>query len=272
VTADAELSAALRSPRASGHDRRRSRSGGSAGPTPERPGGDRRHTTGHREIPRGPGPSPDHVRHPLGAGLLRALSGGGDDLAASLDTVLALARASCPSCVAVSLILDHGGRSTTVTATTDLGCTHAPSVAIRSLRAGPDPLGPGPAVLVVFATDALALARLAADIASLGTHRCRVALQAPARIPPPSSADVVGTRQLADRTMVDRALGALLEQGWVPDEGREELQRRADTAGTPLVRAAAVVLAALPGAPGPPPPGCRSPPAGRRRRPGGSRP
>lgn len=226
------------------------------GPIPERAGGD--HGRLEAEVP-GPdvlGPDvvgPDvlglDVRRPdvLAADLQRALSAGDDDVTASLRTVLATARASCPSCVAVSLGLDHDGRPTTVTATADPGCTHAASMAIRC--ATPDGVQTGSPVLLVFGTDGPALARLAADVAQLGTHRGRVTLGAPARIPPPSSADPVGTGQVADRTTVDRALGALLEQGWAPDEGRQELQRRADSSGAPLVRAAAVVLATLPGTP-----------------------
>lgn len=55
------------------------------------------------------------------------------------------------------------------------------------------------------------------------------------------------TGDTADRTAVDRALGALLEQGWLPTAGRRELRRRAGDAGASLVQAAADVLAALPG-------------------------
>lgn len=227
---------------------------------PERPGGDRHQPSGYGWIPRGgPRPPPDLVRQHLVADLLRTLPGRGDDVAASLDAVLALASLSCPSCVAVSLTHDRDGRTTTVTATTDPGCTDAPSMEIRSPSAGPDRLGAGSAVLVVFATDPLALSRLADDVALLGAHRCRVTLRARSRIPPPSSTDVVGAGQLHDRATVDRALGALLEQGWAPGEGREELQRRADTAGIPLLGAASVVLAALPGAPGRTQPDRRSP-------------
>jgi len=195
----------------------------------------------------GPEQRPEQVRHPFVADLLRALPGPGGHVVASLDAVLLLARASCPSCVAVSLTLDHQGQLVTVTATMNPGHLRAPSMTVRLPR--PSPNGPAqqPAVLVVFATDPPALARLAGDVTTLlDIDPRRISLAADAAVPPTTAGRVLAG-QLADRTAVDRALGALLEQGWVPTEGRRELQRRADDAGASLVQAAASVLAALSG-------------------------
>lgn len=243
VTAGGRSTADASGVRGPGRPRRRSPSGVPAGQSPGRSGGTRSRFT---------------------ADVLRAVPGGADGVATSLDAVLAVARSVCPSCVAVSLTLGHQGRSTTVTATTDPACTRAASMSFRAPAAVADGVEPGSAVLHVFATDPLALARLAADVAPGDTQQFRVTLRPTARVPPPSSADVVGSRELADRTTVDRALGALLEQGWSPDEGRRELQHRADTTGSPLVCAAAVVLANLPGAPSrrPPTPGGQADVAG----------
>jgi len=106
-----------------------------------------------------------------------------------------------------------------------------------------------PAALVVFGTDVVALIRLAADLtALLEIDPGRVTLAAAALVPQNAAAGRTLSEHLADRTAVDRALGVLLDQGWVSTEGGGELQRRADDAGASLAQAAATVLSALPGA------------------------
>lgn len=185
---------------------------------------------------------PDRVRHPLVAYLL---PGDGEHIVALLDAVVLLARAWCPSCVAVSLTVDHEGQPVTVTVTLNTGHRYAPSMTVRLPRPSLNGPARSPAVLVVFATDAFALARLAVDLtASLDIDRRRITLAADAPVPPPTTAGLVLAGQLADRAAVDRALEALLEQGWTPTAGRKELQRRADDAGDSLVQAAAKVFVA----------------------------
>ncbi len=213
-----------------------------------------RYLTGHRTIVEEPDEAPDQVRHQLVADLLQALPGGGGHVVASLDAVLLLARASCPSCVAVSLTVDHEDQPVTITATRSTGHRHAPSMTVRLPR--PSTNGPArqPASLAVFATDSVALAGLADDVtALLGIDPGRITLAAAAAVPQPTIAGLVLSEQLADRAVVDHALGALLEQGWLPTESRRELRRRADDAGVSLALAAVIVLAALPGVPPRPP-------------------
>ncbi len=197
----------------------------------------------------GPDRVPDQVRHQLVADLLQTLPGGGGHIVASLDVVLLLARASCPSCVAVSLTVDPEDQSVTIAAIRSNGHRHAPAMTVTLPR--PSTTGPArqPAVLVVFATDTVALTRLAGDLtALLGIDPGRITLAAAAPVPQTAAADLVLSEQLAGRAAVDRALGVLLDQGWVPTEGRSELQRRADDDGASLAQAAATVLSALPGA------------------------
>lgn len=197
----------------------------------------------------GPVRVPDPVRHQLVADLLQTLPGGGDHIVESLDVLLCLARASCPSCVAVSLTLDPEEQSVTIAASGSTGHRHAPALTVRLPR--PRKNGPAPqsAVLVVFATDTVALTRLAADLTELlGIDPGRITLVAAAPVPQNAAANLVLSEQLAERAAVDRALGVLLDQGWVSTEGRGELQRRADDAGASLAQAAATVLAAMPGA------------------------
>lgn len=197
----------------------------------------------------GPDRSPGQVRQQHVADLLQTLPVGGGHIVASLDAVLLLARASCPSCVAVSLTVDHDDQPVTITAVRSTGHRYASSMTVRLPR--PRTNGPArePALLVVFATDAVALARLADDVtALLAIDPGRVTLAA-AAVPHPITAGRILSGQLADRAAVDHALGALLEQGWLPNESRRELERRARDAGASLAQAARAVLAALPDVP-----------------------
>ncbi len=196
----------------------------------------------------GPDRIPDQTIQRLVADLLKTLPEGGEQVVTLLDAVLLLARASCPSCVAVSLTLDPEGHPVTIAAIRGNGHRLVPAMTVRLPRS--DTSGPvrQPAVLVVFATDTVALTRLAADLtALLGIDPGRITLAAAAAVPHPAAADMVLSAQLADRTAVDLALGVLLDQGWTTTEGRGELQRRADESGASLAQAAATVLAALPG-------------------------
>lgn len=233
---------------------RRERGWRTSGTGPDRAGSraqqNQANMTGRSMVANGSEQPPDHDRHQDVADLLRALPGHGDQLVASLEAVLRLAHASCPTCVAVSLTLDHQGQPVTVAATLRAGHRHAPSMTVQLPRPTTDGPARRPANLVVFATDARALARLAAaTTVLLELDPGRVTLTGAAAVPAPATAGPVLAGQLADRSVVDRALGALLEQGWVSTDGRDELQRRADRAGASLVQAATTVLAALPGLP-----------------------
>lgn len=206
------------------------------------------HLTRRRRAVEGRDRVPDLARHQLFADLLQTLPGGGDHIVESLDAILLLARASCPSCVAVSLTLDPEDQSVTIAASERNGHWHAPALTVKLPRSSTNGPARQPAVLVVFATDTRALTRLAADLtAVLGIDPGRITLAAAAPVPQTAAADLVLSEQLAGRAAIDRALGVLLDQGWAPTEGRSELQRRADDAGASLAQAAANVLSALPG-------------------------
>lgn len=211
---------------------------------------DRRHPAGHRMAIERPDQDADRSAQQLVADLRATAPGGGGPIEAFLDAVLLVARAACPSCLAVTLTVDHEGQPVTVTATVSSGQRHAPSLTVRLPR--PDTSGPArrPALLVVFATDMVALARLADDVTVLlDIDRRQVTLEATGPVPQSTTANLVLAGQLADRAAVDRALGALIDQGWLPTEGRIELQRRADDTGRSLAQAATTMLEALPGVP-----------------------
>lgn len=206
------------------------------------------HPTGDRMAVQGRDRVPDRARHQLAADLLQTLPGGGDHIVESLDAILHLARASCPSCVAVSLTFDHENHSVTIAASESTRQWHAPALTVK--LPPPSTKGPArqPAVLTVFATDSAALTRLAADLtAVLRIDPSRITLAGPTPVPQAEAAEQVLSEQLGDRAAINRALGVLLDQGWAPTQGRSELQRRADNAGASLAHAAAGVLAALPG-------------------------
>jgi hypothetical protein len=188
-----------------------------------------------------------HVQGLALADLLQATPGAGEDLGRSLQAILLLACASCPSCVAVSLTVDDGGTPVTVVAGAGPAEHQAASLTVRLSHASSRPVVRAAAVLVVFATDMVALARLGVELrAMLGTTGTPADLTIEGLVPPPTSLGTLLVRGLAERAAVDRALGALLEQGWLPDAGRRELELRAVSAGDQLAQVAAVVLEALP--------------------------
>ena len=63
------------------------------------------------------------------------------------------------------------------------------------------------------------------------------------RVPPPSGAIRPGIEGLQDFSLVNRALGVLLNRGYELTAARTELQARAERSGTELVAAARAILA-----------------------------
>jgi hypothetical protein len=187
--------------------------------------------------------------HQLVAEPLQTLPGKGGHIVTSLDAVLLLTRASCPSCVAVSLTLDPDDQSVTITAIIRSNRhRHAPAMTVRLPRSNTHDPARQTALLVVYATDPLSLTRLAGDLtALLGIEPETITLAAEAQVPQTASADLALSGQLTDRTAIDLALGVLLDQGWISPNGRHELQRRASDAGASLAQAAATILSALSG-------------------------
>lgn len=182
---------------------------------------------------------PDRGRRPTVVELLEDLNDDGDGLVPSLDALLRLACASSPTCVAVSLTVDDG-TPVTVVAVVDQGRRRAASMTLPLPGPGPGAPRRRPDVLVVFATDVLALARLAVVLgALLGIPEHRVVLVPDAPVPRPTAAGLLLAGQLADRGEVDRALGALLEQGRLPDgTGRGPSPRSRPEQGLPPHRPA----------------------------------
>lgn len=132
----------------------------------------------------GSDPAPEQVRRQFVADLLHALPGVSGHIVAALDAVLLLACTLCPSCVAVSLTVDHETQPVTITATRSAGHRDAASLTVRLPRPTTGEPARQPAVLVVFATDPVALAGLGDDVtALLEIDPGRITLAAAAAVP-----------------------------------------------------------------------------------------
>lgn len=198
---------------------------------------------------------------PLGtAALLGALEGAaGADLPGGLAGLLLLSRAAVPSCLAVSLTLDHLGVAVTVAALAD-DAGEMPARSSLAVRL------PGGAVLLLQAAAAAALDATRVDLlrlldleptrARLDEHLGRLggdsrrpgagradradladtpAPAAPSEGPPGGS--------LEDLGVVAQALGVLLDRGFLPSDGSEELERLAARLGIAVPTAARALLA-----------------------------
>lgn len=183
---------------------------------------------------------------------VRAADGVHAELAGDLAALLRLTAMSCPSRLAVTLTCDRDGVDLTMVSVTAAASQVAPPTVVPALTVPlprPDSTGPSerPAVLTVYATDRGELTRLGADITVLLECDAReVALHTGAQLPPARTVAAALAAALAELSTVDRALGALLDAGWPPEQGHAELHRHADNAGLSLTQAAEHVLAAIP--------------------------
>lgn len=188
---------------------------------------------------------------PLGtAALLGALAGGaGADLSGALDGLLSVSRAAVPSCLAVSLTLDHLGVPVTVAALAD----DADELPARSSLAVRLPAG---AVLLLQAAAAAALDETRVDLlrlldleparARLDEHLGRLG-EAPATASGGSSGGPSGG-SWEDLSLVAQALGVLLDRGFLPPDAGAELERLAARLGVAVpIAARALVAGTRPG-------------------------
>ena len=161
------------------------------------------------------------------SGHLSALTDALDDPGTDLQAVLAVLAddltLAIPSFLGLTMSLDVGGGTITLTAVAPA----AAATARATLRLPLDPMaGAGPGSNVVFYADSAgAFVDLAADTRHaygldgqvvLDGHVASTALQ-----PGPP-----GVNGLEEATVVNRAIGVLIDQGHLPDEARRELLRR----------------------------------------------
>jgi hypothetical protein len=172
------------------------------------------------------------------------------DLPAQLANLLALAVQAVPACLGVSLVLRGGlqplsAQGMTVSAlTVDAGSAPAlASLAIELPRSVAADHGAQGAALVLYASEPLVfLAVVPSLLALLDLGHHRVTLDAHLVLPDMVAERAALVQQLADRSVLDRAVGFLLDRGMPPDEAIAELRRRAAARRVSPVAAARQLL------------------------------
>ena len=151
--------------------------------------------------------------------------------AAALHRLAQAVMLAVPSCLSVTITLVRLGGDISVSTVTG-AATPAPALASLAVPLSAVPAGD---LLVLRAGAAGAFLLLADDLSGLlGPGRPPVELDKHLDRPPaPSSEEFAAS--LADLSVVDQALGVLVDRGLPPDAARRELWRRAGVAGTTVV-------------------------------------
>lgn len=169
----------------------------------------------------------------------------GDRLAAELDRLGRGVVLAVPSCVTVSIALARPGGDIGIS----IHIAAAPATVLASLAVPLSAAAPGD-VLVLRASAAGAFLLLADDLDGLlGAGH------------PPLEVDrhLIGTSlsttesfaaSLADLSVVEQAVGVLVERGLEPEAARRQLRRRAGEAGTTVGTAGRALLTSLRAGPG----------------------
>jgi hypothetical protein len=154
-----------------------------------------------------------------------------------------------PSCVAVSIALSRLGIDVVIAMPTSAADALPGTAEVLASLALPLPAAGMGSVLVLQASAPGAFVLLAQDLARLpGGHQPP---ELDAHLMPLAVSTGAGPAEsLADLSLLDRALGVLIDQGWPPEAGEGELHRRASVAGL-TVAAVAERLLASPSPPGP---------------------
>jgi hypothetical protein len=164
------------------------------------------------------------------------------ELIAGLSRLSRDVLAVVPSCLAVWIRFTRLGIDVGVPAPAD-GAPLLPDAEVRASMALPLRAAGFDGVLVLQASAPGAFALLADDIATLlGSARELPELDAHLS-PVAESPGSALAGSLADVRLLDRALGVLIDQGWPPETGEEELHRRAAAAGVPVAAVAERLLA-----------------------------
>lgn len=141
-----------------------------------------------------------------------------------------------PSCVSVSILLPHLAGNVVVTSVLAGTAVVLASLAVPLLAAG------GGATLVLQAAHAGAFVLLAEELAGrLGTPGAGLMMDAHLSLPRDATGETLAA-SLAALRVVEQAVGALIEKGWLPEDARRELARLATSAGLTTAAAAGRVL------------------------------
>ena len=147
-----------------------------------------------------------------------------------------------PSCLAVSIAFSRLGVEVVITTDTSGGAPHGDTEVLASL-ALPLPTAGLNGVLVLQASAPGAFGLLADDLVTLlGSGHRPPELDAHL-VPLTASTDSALAGSLAELSVLDRALGVLIGQGWPPESAEAELHRRAAIAGLTVAAVAERLLA-----------------------------
>lgn len=178
-----------------------------------------------------------------------AVDGGNDhvrDLAVELGRLLDLAVAVVPTTIGVSLNLHGPASGLTVTALRpgQQDQRVLSSLCVRLPRPLSRPVHDGGVELVIYAGTAHAFSEAVPSLlVLLDVSSGNVTLDAHLEVPSLAAERAGLARWLDEQSIMDRAIGILLERGLLPDEGRVELARRAAAAGTSPVQVALSLIA-----------------------------
>src|SRR4051794_23458093 len=188
-------------------------------------------------------------RGPAGDGVRTARSADGEPIA-GLGRLSREVVAMVPSCVTVSIALSHLGIDVVITVPTSGADAMPRPAAVLASLALPLPSAGVGCVLVLQASAPGAFVLLAEDLAALLTGGHQPPELDAHLAPLAASTGSALAASLAELSLLDRALGVLLDQGWAPEAGERELHRRASAAGVTVTAVAEQLLTPpSPGAP-----------------------
>lgn len=180
---------------------------------------------------------------------LRALTGQADaaddhmrEVAARLAALAQALAAEVPSCLSVSIVLSRPAGDVTVAGRS---LTDAGAAVVQASLAIPLDTTAGDAVLLLQAGHPGAFVLLADDLTAQ-RHPHRLPLRVDQHLGLLLDPDRLAS-ELADLRVLEQAVGALIGQGWLPAQARQELDDRARDAQLSAPGLARQLLAALPG-------------------------
>lgn len=190
-------------------------------------------------------PDAEAVLHELGA-----TGTSGRDLAVALNDLLVLAIQAVPTCLGITLTVSRHGFPVTITARGapqhDQPVRSSLAVRLPSPSSPHDHDATGGRALTLYAAAPNAFPSLAADLlALLDLDPRRAMVDGHLELPPDDFTGDALRLQLDALSHTDLALGALLDKGFLPEDGRHELERLATHNHTTIDQAAMLILAAL---------------------------
>jgi hypothetical protein len=167
--------------------------------------------------------------------LLSALSGQDEDIEDLLRGMFGELTVAIPSAVGMSLTVHLGGQDVTLTA--------LPGNVGRIGASILFPLGPAPVnegtCMVFYAATPGAFVDLAADLGWATGLSQQAILLDQHLLPPDDGSAVTGLRELS---IINQAIGMLIERGETPEAARAELERLAECGGSTVQLVAAEVM------------------------------